>query len=313
MRSVVIATLLSAFCLGGTRAQDTTTGPLILQLPGSTRALALGGAYQLTAADADGIFYNPVLLLSGRGLGLAHQRYGGASTLTTLSGAIDVNFGFGVQVVEFVARQLSPNYEIGSPILLGVKGSNPSGEVLGTVGYARAIWKIRLGVAGKWAHHWGAGQEAGVAAFDVGGTLNPISWLTVALALQNLGGTFEFDGVEYDLPSRVVLNLATRPRVIGPLDVSLTGHAHKTAHRDAAGGVGLEASYWPFSGLTFFGRGGLRIGLRADEEFVFGAPVVKERRFTAGGGITYSRVSLDYAWESFELAHDAHRIGLRVR
>lgn len=309
MRFVAIATFLGALCACSARAQEGT-GPLVLHLPGSTRALALGGAYQVTSTDADAIFYNPVLLLSARGLGMSVQRYDDASTLSTLSAAIDLNFGFGLQVLEYGASNFAFDDEIGSPAALPARGSLASGEVVGTIGYARTIWKVRLGAAAKWAHHWGAGMTDGIAAFDVGSFVNPISWLTVALAVQNLGGTFEFGAHDYELPTRAVLNVATRTRVVGPLDVSLSGYAHKTENRDPAGGGGVEVSYWPVSGLTFFGRGGLRFGTLSAGP---AEPGIEERPFTAGGGITFNRISVDYAWEGFEGAPDAHRFGLRLR
>jgi hypothetical protein len=63
----------------------------------------------------------------------------------------------------------------------------------------------------------------------------------------------------------------------------------------------VEVSYVPIEGVSFTGRvGGRRPQLRA------------EQPFTAGGGITVDRVTLDYGWET--LGEGAgHRLTLRLR
>ena len=81
--------------------------------------------------------------------------------------------------------------------------------------------------------------------------------------------------------------------------------------RSQFGALGADMSYWPFTGLTFAARAGVRFGTESFD--LFPAVVVEESTFTAGGGVTWQRVTLDYAWEPFQNAGDAHRIGLRIR
>jgi hypothetical protein len=315
MRKLLItaAALLAAGNALSAQSENKATGPLILHLPASTRALGLGGAYQLTSADPDVLFVNPVLLQNARGISVSMQRYGSASTLTTVTTSTDLNLGFGLQVLEYApARAILPD-DIGSPSALPERGSVSSGEVVGMVGYMRVIKRIRLGAAAKWAQHWGAGQSAGVAAFDVGSGINPLNWLMVTLAVQNIGGSFELGSADYDLPMRAVLNAATRPKVIGPLDVTLATRFSAPRHGDPSFGAGMEASYWPFPGLTFFGRVGVRAGTESAGNFIVTSPNIEQSHFTAGAGVSSNRLSLDYAWEPFREASDAHRIGFRVR
>jgi hypothetical protein len=144
---------------------------------------------------------------------------------------------------------------------------------------------------------------------DLGSSLNPVAWLSVALSVQNLGGSFSHRNTEYDLPLMATLLVSQRAQVVGPLDVSLAGRFGMGPDVDAFGALGADVGYWPFSGLTFAVRAGVRFGT----ESIGLRPTIEESPFTAGAGMTWRRVTLDYAWEPFENADDAHRIGLRIR
>jgi hypothetical protein len=281
--------------------------PLILRLPASTRALSQGGAYPVTSPDADVIFYNPQLLSVARGFSLSAQRYGGDATLTTFAATLDANFGFGVQVLDY---ELPLGALRGSHVLLSDGGGPARSQAVAAVGYARTIKGVRLGIAGKWAQFWDDGVSDGVAALDVGSAINPISWLRVALAVQNIGNGFESGGIDYDLPLQASLNVSQQSRVVGPLDVALAGRLAGGPDVDLNGGLGVDISYWPFNGLTFSVRGGGRFG---GDAVVRGTRVVEEGPVTAGAGVAFRRVTFDYAWESFSDAADAHRIGFRIR
>jgi hypothetical protein len=78
-RFLVLAALLTAPVTA--YAQDSS--PLVLRVPASTRALALGGAFPVGTRDSDGIFYNVAFGDALRGFGLHAQRYGRAATLVT--------------------------------------------------------------------------------------------------------------------------------------------------------------------------------------------------------------------------------------
>lgn len=286
--------------------------PVILTLPGSTRALALGNSYTVGSTDADAIFYNPVLLLSARGLSMSLQRYGSDGTLATFGSAIDLNLGIGIQVLDYLDPSFASRPASGFP--LDVATGEPAGQAVFTAGYARVVKKIRVGVAAKRAQHWGGSISDGVWAFDVGTQINPMPWLFVAVAGRNLGSDFDWDQpVTYELAREVALNVATRTQVVGELDVSLAAHINHDLREDLSGGLGVEASYWPFSGLTFAARAGARFGLQEFANPRLNGATIESGRFTAGGGVSWQRLTLDYAWEPFTGATDAHRIGLRVR
>ncbi len=315
MRLPVVGLLL---CLAGSTvsAQDTSRpGPPILQLVGSTRALGLGGAYVIGGADPDAIFFNPVLLQNPRGVSMAVQRYGSSSTLGSVAFTTDVGLGVGVRVLDYTAGPARGLQQFGSPLALGAKRAfSAAGEVEGVLGYTRTVKKIRLGVAGKWVQHYGAGVGGGAPAFDIGSTINPFNWLSVALSVQDIGSGIDVSGVTHEFDTRALLLVSTRSKVVGPLDLLLAGRLSAGEGDDPLGAVGIEASYFPFGGLTFFARAGGRFGTRTLGHNALGVSEdIEESAFTAGAGVSYNRVSLDYAWEPFSGAADAHRIGVRVR
>ena len=77
--------LFSPLWCGPVNAQSRDLGPIILELPASTRALALGNSFALGFQDADAVFYQPGLLNRAQGLSGSFQRYGRSATLSTFS------------------------------------------------------------------------------------------------------------------------------------------------------------------------------------------------------------------------------------
>jgi hypothetical protein len=319
MQKIMIATLLLPFACAmanaqAPRVQMSEPGPIVLRLPGSARALAMGGAYPGFGPDADAIFYNPALLQSVTGLSTAAQLYGSSSRLYTFSGANGTGFGVGVQFLDY--QVFGPGSSIGSPFGLSDdagSGTAGQGEFNATLGYMRPFFgRLRVGVAAKWARHLGDDESAGIAAFDLGSSYNPFNWLNLSLSVQNVAGSLKLDATEYDPPTRVALHATTRTTTMGPLDLSLAGRVNGGPDEDVSGGLGAEVSYWPFSGLTFALRGGARIGTGKYDALHLAEPI-EEMPFTLGGGVSWGRVSLDYALDPYRNAADAHRIGLRVR
>jgi hypothetical protein len=307
MRTLRIAALLVALC-GPVQAQTRGPGPILLLLPPSTRGLAMGETYPAMAADPEAIFVNPALLQNARGMAGSLQRYGSASTFSSLSATTDVGLGFGVQILEYAPVIITAAQEIGSAYGLSQRGPAAASEVVASIGYMRTFFgKVRLGVTGKWAQHWGAGFSDGVPAVDIGTAVNPFNWLNITAGVHNLGADLELGQLEYDLPTRYTVYASTRSRPVGPLDLAFAARAGLNEAEDPTGALGMEAGYWPFSGLNFYARAGARFGP------VETAGDIEPSRITAGGGLTFRRVSLDYAWEPFDAGDDAHRIGLRFR
>ncbi|MXY29878.1 MAG: hypothetical protein F4Y48_01530, partial [Gammaproteobacteria bacterium] len=134
------------------QAQSAEHGPLVLELPASTRGLALGGAFYMVGNDSDAVFHNPALIGGNGVIGGAMQRFGTASLLATVSGAADWSsasvavgvqtLGYGVPdrgaaVLSHDAQSLFTNWKTGTA------------EVAVSVGYAREVRGGRAGIAGK--------------------------------------------------------------------------------------------------------------------------------------------------------------------
>ncbi|MEO5511551.1 MAG: hypothetical protein ABIV28_02205 [Longimicrobiales bacterium] len=266
-----------------------TNGVPILRLAASTRAAAMAGAYPIDGVDADVVFYNPALGV-GAGVTTSYQRFGGESNLFSLATSA-AGVMFGVRALDIA---LSP----------------AAGELEGVAGYARTIKGLRLGVAAKWVRQVSGGQSKGIGALDAGVTASPIDWITLALAVQNIGGAFEINSTTYDLPRTFQLLATTDTKDLGPIDVMMTAHATSVRHEDLRGGIGVQASYWPFNGLKFYGRGGVRIGRSTLPAGVLSNG--RESAGTAGAGITYRRTTFDYAWVPISGAPDSHRFGIRL-
>ena len=81
-------------------AQGGRTGAIVLELPASARALALGGAYVAAGADDAALFYNPSQLatLEGRAASMSVQPYIEGSTLGALSAAFQLGPGLWASV-----------------------------------------------------------------------------------------------------------------------------------------------------------------------------------------------------------------------
>ena len=312
MSSLRLTVLLFALPISSLAAQQSETGPIVLSLGGSTRALGLGGTYPSFSPDADAIFYNPALLQSAAGLSLGTQLWGSNGQLYTFAGTNGAGFGAGVQFLDY---ELLPGVpvNIGSPFGLSEGGGRSAGEWNASAGYARTFFRrLRVGAAAKVTRHLGADQSAGIVAVDVGAAYNPFNWLNLSLAVQNLGSTLEFNGTEYDLPSRVALTAATRSRALGELDVSLVARASAGPNDDFTAGLGAELGYWPFSGLNFYLRGGFRAATGEYRAPGLAGPI-EELPFAMGGGVSWRRFSIDYALEPYRNADSGHRIGVRVR
>ena len=277
-------------------------GPIILELPASTRAQALGDAYG--GQDADAVFYHPALLPT-TGIGGSLQRYGQGGTLITLSGATawwDGAVSVGLQTLEFGAASARTDELLRDEGSLAVQGDVAAAEFVASFGYAKEVVEgVRLGAVGKVLGQRLAGTRGTSVALDVGAStdLGPV---TLALSAQNLGNSL--DGGTRDLPlaQRVTVGAFTGRTPVGPLDVGAAARITRDGSGDVLPGGGLEVAWWPVFGRTFIAR----IGARRVVDGV-GSPL------TFGGGFAGDRIRLDYAYQGFDSVDGAHRFGLSFR
>ena len=294
MRRMVLTGLCLTVAAAPAAAQDRDL-PLAAQLPVSARAAGLGGAYLLSAPDADAIFYNPALMDGDRGLTGSLSRFGSASQL--LSAAVGTIWWHADRQAASPSSGAFARGEAG----LWERGAVTASEQIGVVAYARTLFGFRVGGAARLIDLRAAGQRSVSGAFDVG-VVRALGPVTLGFSAQHLGRDPDLGAVEATLPRTMTAGAATRSKAIGPLDVSLAGSASWRGRDLSAAGGGVEVSYWPIRGRTFTAR----VGYRWVEESAL-APT------TFGLGYMGDSIGVDYAVEAVDEGRATHRITLRVR
>jgi hypothetical protein len=292
-------------------AQTRDRGPIILQAPASTRALALGNSFALGYQDSDAIFYQPGLLSNAQGFGGSVQRYGSSSTLTTLSAGrswLSGGVALGIQHLSFGADAmdlLSEKNRLGLPADIGSlreNGARAVSELVVSAGYGRTLKGVRMGVLGKLIEERIGRQKSSTGALDFGVSASP-GPLTLGFAVQNLGPGLTFRDEDHPLPLRYSLGASTRRAPLGPLDLAASGAVTYTVDGDVIPSMGVEVAYWPVTGRTFVGR----VGFRHLPELQSGSPI------TFGGAFLGDDIILDYAYEGFDSGSPSHRFGIGWR
>lgn len=299
-------TLVAAWAASPTegRAQSAEHGPLVLEMPASTRGLALGGAFYTVGNDSDAVFHNPALIGGNGIVGGAMQRFGTASLLSAVSGAADwssASVAVGVQTLGYGVPDRGAGVLSHDARSLFTNGKTGTAEVAVSVGYAREVRGIRAGITGKLVDQRLGGHHDATGAVDLGVAVGA-GPARLGLAVQNLGPGLTLGEVEVPLPVRVTAGGSTPAIPVGPLDLGWTAAVSREADGAVVPGAGMEIAYWPVRGRTFTAR----VGVRRPPDG-FGHPV------TFGGAFNGDRLAIDYAWQRYDGAETAHRFGLSWR
>ena len=224
------ALLTSALCSGPVAAQLRNRGPIVLNLPGSTQALAMGNSFALGSQDPDAVFYQPGVLSQTQGFALSIQRYGSAATLASFaSGGSWLSGGvvLGIQQLSYGANGTEP---IMGDDLLGLRNDIGSlrengdvgvSELVLSAGYGRRVKGLRMGFVGKFVEERFGPRKSATPAFDLGIAASP-GPLILGLAVQNLGPDMSIGEADVPLPLRFALGASTNRTPVGPLDLSLS-------------------------------------------------------------------------------------------
>ena len=290
---------------GAAAAQSHDPAPLVLLLPGGTRALGVGNAF-VAGRGAEVLFYNPAQMFILRGTTLSVERFGSASTLGTLStvGPFGkVHLGAGVQYLDYDA---SPGLSFfTTPSTLTRRGTANSSSLAATVAVA-AQWKgVRFGVSGKYLEERIGESRAGAAAFDFGAARDVMRG-TIGVSVQNVGEDLELQGQVGELPTRVTLGAAL-PSILVSSYFDFTAFASVSRERNGriVPGAGAELIYQPVQGWTFIGRAGARR--------VRDLPDRAESPVTVGGSFGLDRFWIDYAFQPYRGPGSAHRVAIRIQ
>ena len=297
--------VFSTLWCGPANAQSRDRGPIILALPASTRALALGNSFALGSQDADAVFYQPGLLNRAQGLSGSFQRYGRSATLSTFSAGRSWLSGGIVLGIQHLSYGAWGSDLLGLPAgVASLRENGPVGvsELVVSAGYGRTIKGIRMGFVGKLIEERFGSLKAATSAIDFGAAASP-GPVTVGFAVQNLGPAMTIGGEEIPLPLRFALGASTDRTPVGPLDLSASSALMYSVDGDVTPSVGVEVAYWPVTGRTFVGR----LGYRHLPGKQPGSPV------TFGGAFMGDDIILDYAYESFDSGSPSHRFSVGWR
>ena len=303
-RPALFAVLLLAPAMAG--AQAAGFGPIVLQLPVSTRAIGFGNAYVAVrdGTNPESFFYNPAQLGIRPGVAVSVERYGSVATAGAIASTQvfgPIGFGIGAQFLDFDAASagypgLAPNGEH-----LADRGPFPASSLVAAMAFEMAFKGIRWGIAGKVADDRAAAARDGILLADFGAA-KEIGPGTAGISVQNLGASARMLGTSAALPTRATLGYAVAGIPVGPLDlVASTAVSVRRGGRVSPAG-GVELGYMPIDGVIFAGR----VGGRLPEKDA-------ESPLTLGATFTFDRVSLDYGFEPYQGSGDGHRIGVRIR
>jgi hypothetical protein len=287
-----------------------STGATVLQLLAGGRASALSGAYVGATNDADVLFYNPAGIggLTGAAA-LSYQRHVEDIGVATGSGAFRVGrlvlgasaifLDYG-DITEYVP---DPNFggQTGMPTGNTVGASEVAARFAGAMPLMDG--RLNLGASVGYVSIDMAGTGFGTPIFDVGAQY-ALSAVTFGAALRNAGGKLSTGGLEADLPTEARLGAMlqwTRPTGLG-----LVASADFIAELNAGTSAfvaGVEAGLLP--------GGASRIGAVGRVGFNGGAGDEGQGNLLVGGGLSLGAISVDYAYQNYELFGTLHRVGVR--
>ena len=299
VRSLLFCCAATAAWCAPLVAQSTSTLSVTL-LPASAAAGGMGHAHPLTQGSADLLFYAPGLVGEASGIAATFSSAAETGALVAFAGAAD---WFGGAVALGV---LNATYATSAGALarweadLALQGPGTASETAVSVGYGREVGPVHAGVAARLlAVRAGGGSDRG-AAFDVGAGID-LPFGTASVAVQDVGADLDLAGQAVELPTRVSLAAATDRRPVGPLDLMAAAALDVRRGGDVRPGGGVEVSYSPVQGRTFFARAG------------YGQPVGDDPAsgWTLGAAFRGDRIGVDYAWGRVDDERTVHRVGLR--
>jgi len=303
MRARLLILAACSFAPSVAAAQAAGFGPIVLQLPASTRAIGFGNAY-VGVREPEAIFYNPAQLGVRPGVAISAERYGSVATAGAFASTYvfgPVGFGVGAQMLDFQAA--GPGYPGAAPngeqLLAG--GSIPGSSLVAAAAVELTYKRIRWGLTQKLAQDRVDDGRDGVWLTDVGAA-KEVGPVTVGATIQNLGAGPEMLGTSADLPTRGTIGVAGGGLPVGPFDLAASAAVSVRRGGRVSPAGGVEFGYMPIDGVIFAGRVGARLPEKNAE-----API------TLGASFTFDRVSIDYGFEPYQGEGSGHRVGVRIR
>ena len=311
-RWIAVVTWVLASTVSRAQSAGATRAAVLLTLPSSARALALGEAWSPVADDESALFYNPAQLarVTGFAAGLSVQRYVAATTLGAGAVALPLGRGtlaVGVQLLDYGSEdEVIPDAGLGGQVGYPTGGRVSAQDLAFTAGYGAHVGtthRLRLGVAVKYAQQHVASISGSSVAADVGAGYTLGAW-DISAALQHLGSSLTLGAVSAPLPWTWRAGAAAPAWHAGSVVLRPRAEVRPSSGGAAAGAVAAE-------GVWSSGRNGPAVAVRAGLSTVSSGS--DRSPLTFGGGLLLGRLSVDYAYEGFDLLGGAtHRVGVRI-
>lgn len=305
VRALLVAALLlsTGARVGAAQSQGEAYGALVLEAPASVAAAALGNAPHLLGGGADLLFYAPALIGRAGGFAAGLHRYGSEGTLATLAAKGSVGLGdiaVGLQYLRHGGPATATNPDLQAA--LAMPDGSPVTEFAASLGYARELFGLfGAGIATKYLELQAGSETSRAVIMDLG-VAREFGAGMLSLTARNLGPDLDVDGRVVAIPTQLALGVTTESFEVGALDMFLTGQIARRRDGAIIPASGVEVSYWPVQGYTFRVRAGIQ-------------RVVEDARspFTFGLALTGDALTLEYAFQAFDVDGNAHRIGLTLR
>jgi hypothetical protein len=296
---------------GGARAQAPgTTGGVLLEVPATARAMALGGAYTAVVGDAGSVFVNPAGLapIKHLAVSVSYERYLLDSYLASAAFAARVSkftLGFGIHVLDFG----SDSAVVPDPAFGGDRGSTTGATIgayhavaVGSLTYRRGMLSAGVSVKALREHMgYAADSSANLSAvgmdFGIAATFFDIAALTYVV--QNVGSDVR-GGTFARAPLPRTRRLGFTLNIVDPQGTTRLLAISEWVSPPGANDywiLGLEGGVVS-GGVGLLGRVGLATGRRETDL----------KTPTYGGGLVFHNLRLDYAYQGLDALGDGlHR------
>jgi len=307
-----IGLVLNLVVVPGLSAQGAgSTGATVLQLLAGGRATGFSGAYSAARTDADVLFYNPAGIAGvSAAAAVSYQQHVADIGVATGSGAYRVGrlvLGGSVIFLDYGdIDEYVPDPDFGGQTGRPTGSTVSASEVAARISGALPLMdgRLNLGASAGWVSVDLAGTGRGTPFLDIGAQY-ALSAVTFGATLRNLGGSLSGGGVaDAERPKEAragAMVEVTRPSGLGAvLSADLVSQL-----RDHQTGLvaGVEAGLIP--------SGGSRVGAVGRVGFNTATGDGGQGALLLGGSVSVGRVSVDYAWQNYDLFGTLHRFGIR--
>jgi len=295
-----VGALIVAVIFPRSIVSQSSTTPIILQLPPTVRTAGFNGAGVALIGDAGSVFINPAGMATIRRMAVegSYRSIGQGTYLATGAmawriGQFDVGLG---------GRYFDRGSAPGPFPLAPAPAGEPTYQALGVGSLIYRFGLIAIGGSGKYYRQRVGDVYDRAVSIDAGIALAFFDIAALAFSTQNIGGNWvDSTGVTLGRVSRLGFTM----NYVDPLEtwrLMSTWEVQWVEGQSARGVLGVEAGV-VISGVGILGRAG----------YAGRTAPYSDAKVTGGATLTLGRFLLDYAYRPDDLTgKDAHIVGLRL-